>query len=216
MSITTYSELKTALADWLNRADLDQRIPDFIALAEATLNKVMRSYRMIDVTTLSIGTARKVALPSDFIDALYVQDNSDEDNPLEQVTIEQLVMLRRARLRDPGTPRFFAIVGENLEVAPTPSTSTTLELNYYAKIPALSDSNTTNWLLTHDADVYLYTALLHAVPFLHDDARLSVLENLITKQVTAAVQTNQVATFDSGRIGSFSLNKPADQAQVIG
>jgi hypothetical protein len=34
MAITTYSELKTAVADWLNRADLTSVIPDFIALAK--------------------------------------------------------------------------------------------------------------------------------------------------------------------------------------
>lgn len=215
MAIANYSDLKTAVADWLNRADLEQRIPDFIALAEATLNKVLRSTRMVTSTTLNIGTARKVALPTDFLDALYVQDNSSEDNTLEQVSVEQLVMLRRARLRSTGVPRFFAVVGRNLEVAPTPADSTTLELNYYQALPALSALNTSNWLLEYEPDIYLYTTLLHAAPFLHDDGRLAVLESMVSKQVAAAIQTNTTASFDSGRTGSFSLNKPADQARAL-
>ena len=35
MAITTYAELKTAISNWLDRTDLDDRIPEFIALAEA-------------------------------------------------------------------------------------------------------------------------------------------------------------------------------------
>ena len=34
MAISNYSELKAAIADWLNRSDLTDSIPDFIALAE--------------------------------------------------------------------------------------------------------------------------------------------------------------------------------------
>jgi hypothetical protein len=34
MSITTYAELKTAVANWLARADLTDRIPEFILMAE--------------------------------------------------------------------------------------------------------------------------------------------------------------------------------------
>ena len=35
MSISTYSELKTAVANFLARTDLTDQIPDFIQLAEA-------------------------------------------------------------------------------------------------------------------------------------------------------------------------------------
>ena len=34
MAISNYSELKTAIASWLDRTDLTDIIPDFIALAE--------------------------------------------------------------------------------------------------------------------------------------------------------------------------------------
>ena len=46
MSITTYSELKTAVANWLNRDDLTSVIPDFIALTEADMDRKIRHWRM--------------------------------------------------------------------------------------------------------------------------------------------------------------------------
>ena len=42
MAITTYAELKTAIANWLNREDLTSVIPDFISLAEADFNRKLR------------------------------------------------------------------------------------------------------------------------------------------------------------------------------
>jgi len=42
MALTTYSELKTSIADWLNRSDLTTQIADFIALTEADFNSKLR------------------------------------------------------------------------------------------------------------------------------------------------------------------------------
>lgn len=39
-------------------------------------------------------------------------------------------------------------------------------LTYFADVPALSDSNTTTWLLTKEPALYLYAALIEAAPYL--------------------------------------------------
>jgi hypothetical protein len=41
MAIGTYSELQTAVANWLGRDDLTDRIPEFIDLAEARLSRAL-------------------------------------------------------------------------------------------------------------------------------------------------------------------------------
>ena len=43
MAITNYTELKSSLADWLNRSDLTTVIPDFITLAESQFNREIRN-----------------------------------------------------------------------------------------------------------------------------------------------------------------------------
>ena len=43
MAISNYTELKTAVANWLDRDDLTDRIPEFIALAESRFNRLLRS-----------------------------------------------------------------------------------------------------------------------------------------------------------------------------
>ena len=213
MAITTYAELQTAIGDWLNRADLDQKIPDFIRLAESTLNDVFRSADMVVSSTQAI-TSGRATLPADALEIAYVQVASTEDEPLEQITPQQLTMLRRTRTRDAANPRFFAIIGRELVVTPSPSGSLSLDIDYYQRIPALTSGNTTNWLLEDAPHVYLYTSLLHATPFLMDDARYQVFNNTVSQQVMAAVKSQQTLSFDDVKSAGFSLSAPSDVASA--
>ena len=42
MSLSTYSEIKTSIANYLNRDDLTSVIPDFISLTENRLDRELR------------------------------------------------------------------------------------------------------------------------------------------------------------------------------
>ena len=211
MAITTYAELQTALGDWLNRADLDQKIPDFIRLAESTLNDVLRQADMITQSTGITITSGRATLPADALEIVYAQVGSTEDEPLEQISPQQLTMLRRTRTRDAANPRFYAIIGRQIVVTPTPS-SGTLDIDYYQRIPALTGSNTSNWLLDDAPHVYLYTSLLHATPFLMDDARYQVFQNTVSQQVMASVKSQQTLALDDMKSAGFSLSAPTDIA----
>ena len=108
MAITNYGELRTAIGDWLNRADLDQKIPDFIRLAESTLNDVLRSADMVTQTTSVTITSGRADLPADALELVYAQVAATEDEPLEQVTPQQLTMLRRTRTHAMQETRAFS------------------------------------------------------------------------------------------------------------
>lgn len=211
MAINTFATLTQAIADWLNRADLDQKIPEFITLAESTLNDIIRQADMVAQTTASI-TSGRATLPADALEIVYVEINGNEDAPLEQISPQQLTMLRRTRTRDAGDPRFFAIIGRELVVTPTPSSATSLQIDYYQRIPALTSDNTTNWLLTDHPHLYLYTSLLHATPFLMDDARYQVFNSTVSQQVMASVKSQQTLALDDMKAAGFSLSMPTDLA----
>ena len=57
MSISTYAELKTAIANFLARTDLTDQIPNFIQLAEARLSRELetRDQEKRANATLTIG-----------------------------------------------------------------------------------------------------------------------------------------------------------------
>jgi hypothetical protein len=168
---------------------------------------------MITQSTGVTITSGRATLPADALEVVYAQVASAEDEPLEQISPQQLTMLRRTRTRDAANPRFFAIVGRQIVVTPTPA-SGSLDIDYYQRIPTLvgGAEDGTNWLLTDAPHVYLYTSLLHATPFLMDDARYQVFQNTVSQQVMASVKSQQTLSLDDMKSAGFSLRAPTDLA----
>jgi hypothetical protein len=74
-----------------------------------------------------------------------------------------------------GLPANYAITGgDTLVLAPAPDTTYSIVLNYYRTIPALSDSATTNWLLTSHPDLYLAACLVEVYLLLKDETRATM------------------------------------------
>lgn len=208
MAINTLATLKTALGNWLERSDISQRAEEFIALATSTLNLVIRDTRMVshDSVTIASGT-RYGTVPATMLEPIFLT-SSDADLPLDQVSIQQLIQLRR-QMTQPGQPNFYAMVGRRVEVCPVPASEVTLELSHYKEIPALVNDGDTNWLLTYRPDVYLYTALLHASSYLKDDQKVALFQNMVAQQVQAAIQSQSTIQLDSKEAGP-TMNAPRD------
>lgn len=181
MALSTYSELQTAVGSWLNRSDLDTNIPDFIALAESSFNRVLRTRNQITRATSSVAE-QFVALPSDLLELHNIQLNTSPVKRLQQVTMTKADDLKSS-ISTSGTPAYFALTGSNIELIPTPDASQTLEIVYYATITALSDVNTSNWLLTSYPDIYLYGTLVQAEPYLMNDERMGTWGALLGKAI---------------------------------
>lgn len=177
MALTTYSELKTSVADWLNRTDLTAVVPDFISLAEAQIERTLRTRQMIVRSQADIDTEYS-ATPADFLETKSIKLNTTPVTALQFESIDAMEMLKGTTYPAAGKPRLFTIVGGQIRVLPVPDAAYRAELIYYAKLSKLSDANTTNWLLTQAPDVYLYGALVQASPYLKDDARITVWASL--------------------------------------
>ena len=165
MALTSYSTLKTAVANWLNRTDLSDEIADdFIALTEADFNSKLRIRKMITQTTITIDSETE-SLPSGFLQVrnFYILSGSTK-YPLRYITPSQMDQLRGTSTS--GTSQSYTILGDTLRFSPKPDSSYTGYLNYYKSFDALSDTNTSNWILTNHPAIYLYGSLYHASNFL--------------------------------------------------
>jgi hypothetical protein len=202
MALTTYAELKTSIGDWLNRADLTAVIPDFISLAEAQVERTLRTRQMIVRANASFD-AQYGAVPSDFLETKSLKlTSTNPETPLQFLSIDALDN-EMTKYTASGKPKFFGVVGGQFRIVPTPDSNYTTELTYYAKLTKLSSSVSSNWLLASSPDIYLYGALLQAAPYLQDDARIQTWATLYER----ALNDSQTADDRSASSGGALLTR---------
>lgn len=172
MALGNYTELKDAMADWLVRSDLTDRIPDFISLAEGQFNRNIRHRSMMARADATLTASEGyIALPSDYRQMITLTLETDPRcvlNPMNKLDQD-----RRAG-NQTGKPRMYYVVGDEIRFGPAPDSDYGVGILYYQDIPALSDTQTNNWLLTGFPDIYLYGSLIHSAPYLRDDNRVQL------------------------------------------
>ena len=174
MAITTYAELQTATANWLDRTDLTSRIPEFIELAEANFNRVIRQPDMVAKDDSFSIAGRYTTLPTDTLEIIRIVVDLTPVIVLEYLTPEE-ISERRIVMSSTGKPYYFTTIGgatNQLEVLPSPDSTYTSSIVYYTRIAALSDGATSNWLLAAHPDIYLFGTLVAAEPYLKNDERM--------------------------------------------
>jgi hypothetical protein len=85
-----------------------------------------------------------------------------------------------------GAPLFYADYDyENWIVSPTPDAAYPFEVLVYQLLPLLDDSSQTNWLTEYAPQLLLYAALLEATPFLKNDERIGVWQQMYDRSAQA-------------------------------
>ena len=181
MALSNYTELQSSLANWLNRSDLTTEIAnDFIVLTEKDFNSKLRVRKQISQTTITVN-AETANLPTGFLQVrdFYILVGSEKYS-LTYMTPPQMDQIRGTSMT--GIPRVYTILGDTFRFSPKPDTTYTGTLNYYKSFDALSDSNTTNYILTNHPAIYLYGSLYHAANFLGgvEPARLQQWQGMYT------------------------------------
>jgi hypothetical protein len=179
--IANYRDLQDAVADWLNRADLNVRIPTFIYLGE---RKIFRRYRApnnektitfrmrenpsyysggSNSSGVELGLTDTFDLPADYLETLTLQAGGF---PLERVSLTEMQSLRQGSPRE-GQTRKYARERRRMLLWPRPDSDTDFRLIYYADLSGgfVSDSSDNDVLRTAP-DLYLYASLVQAEPFL--------------------------------------------------
>ena len=206
MAITTYAELQAAAANWLVRADLTQRIPEFIALAEARLNRVLRArLAESEVPLAATVGVRTIPLPAGFAEplALWLVSGS------ERVALRFVEPSLTAASGLAGRPCSWSIDGANLAFDRPCDQAYGVVLRMLTKF-ALSDAAPTNGLLAGAPDAYLFATLCEAGPFLRDDALAGAYEARLARAI--AELNSKDARARAARTLATELPRRADGA----
>lgn len=171
--ITDYDSLVSEIEDWLHRNDVNAAAKTAIQLFESRWNRTMKAVDMEERQTALTGD-EYLGLPSGFIAMRNLQLNTSHG--------KVPISIKPPRWIDdnydsttPGEPEVAAIVGGELQLAPAPDQEYTIEMSFYTGLTALSDSNSTNWLLDLFPDLYFWGSLWAVFGYTMNDARAQMV-----------------------------------------
>lgn len=182
--MTNYDELVKKVIKQSFRTDLGTEIADFIKLAEIEMynnqNEALIVRDMETIQTTATSTGRFLALPDNYESSRSVRLTTDYGE-LRYQTPEQI-----QRYQYTGQPRFFTIVGNEIEFDRVPDSNYTIEVQCYVRPTDLSVTNQTNTILTKYPNIYLYGALAQLYIYTQDDQQAVKYDNLFTNAIKGA------------------------------
>lgn len=174
MALQSFSDLKTAIANQLDRTDLTDNIPDFITLTEERISNTLRVRCMEERSQMTtVADKDHYGLPTDWIQARHIKvvnGRGGVDRDLEYLTPEAFdIKMARLYGASGGEPRYYTILGNEIRYGPMPQGGKTIEILYYAKPQALSNTHTSNNILNTYPSIYLYGATLEGKIYVEDN-----------------------------------------------
>ena len=190
MAIATYADLKTKVASWGRRAGNSTfvaEVPDIIALAEARLNRELGAVETdssrtgtVDSRSISI-SALSIVEPI----ALWVADPSDENERL----VQKQAPANLAYVDSSGRPSQWCMDSQtNIKLDRPCDLPYAFRFRFRERF-ALSDSVTTNWLLTNHFDVYLAASLMWGAGYREDWPNGAAFKSMLDEGLRSVQRT---------------------------
>ena len=195
MALSTYSELLSTVANYLNRDDLTTLIPTFITLTENRLNRELRvrANMVRAITTTTAGQAF-YDFPSDLIELRNITyDNNSQSHALRYLSPESVS--REYGTVVSGQPRAYTNLGNDLKLVPSPDAAYSISINYYSQLRSLSDSVTTNDVLTQYPSLYLFGACLEGAIYLNDTEQTNRFGSVFQKALDDVQRAEEAARY---------------------
>lgn len=204
MALSTYSELQTTVANYLNRDDLTTLIPTFITLTENRLNRELRvRANMVRATTTTTAGQAFYDLPTDLIELRNITyDNNSQSHALRYLSPESVSREYGTVLS--GQPRAYTNLGNDLKLTPVPDAAYTISINYYSQLRSLGDSVPTNDVLAEYPSLYLYGSCLEGAIYLNDTDQTNRFGSVFQKALDDVQRAEEAARY-SGTVMTTSI-----------
>jgi hypothetical protein len=160
-----------------------EQLPRLINLAERRIARELKVQGFINIVsgTLQSGVA-VYDKPDRWRDTVSINIGTGVDNNTRKVLFTRAYEYLLSYWPDrtaTDRPLFYADYDySHWLIAPTPDADYPFEVLYYELPPLLDDAVQTNWLTEYAPQLLLYGTLLEATPFLKNDERIPVWQNM--------------------------------------
>jgi hypothetical protein len=191
---TTFTTLKEDIRRYLERGFtlasdqiVYEQIPRLINLAERRIARELKIEGLINVLTGTLSPGLAV-YPKPDRWRTTVSFNFGIGSEYNQLFPRSYEYVRSywPNREETDVPLFYAEYDyNNWIIAPTPDQAYPFEVLVYQLLPLLDESNQTNWLTDYAPQVLLYASLLEATPFLKNDERIPVWQQMYDRSAQA-------------------------------
>jgi len=160
-----------------------QQIPRLINLAERRIARELKIQGFINVVSGTLQTGVSVyAKPDRWRDTVSINIGTGTNNNTRKVVFARAYEYLLSYWPDrtaTDQPEYYSDYDySHWLYAPTPDADYPFEVLYYELPPLLDDAVQTNWLTEYAPQLLLYGTLLEATPFLKNDERIPVWQNM--------------------------------------
>ena len=186
----TFATLKEDVQRYLERGAtlasdpiVYEQIPRLINLAERRIARELKVQGFINVVTTTLNQGQSVYdKPDRWRDTISINIGTGATSSTRKVLFTRDYEYLRSYWPDESQtsePIFYSDYDYNhWLIAPTPDDAYPIEILYYELPPLLDDSTQTNWLTEYAPQLLLYGTLLEATPFLKNDERIGVWQQM--------------------------------------
>ena len=180
MALTNYTDLVSTVESYLARSDLTSVIPTFVMLAQQRMSRDLRTREMLKIATTTAADST-VELPTDFLEMREIHFQGNPPITLEYESPDKF--FRDLLTTTSGLPYYYTILAYELQFAPAPDSSKTLQMLYYAEPTFVSTTTASNLYLANYPDALLYATLAEAEPYLMNDGRIQVWATMYDRAI---------------------------------
>tara|TARA_Y100001937_G_C7106334_1_gene325204 strand:+ start:1091 stop:1714 length:624 start_codon:yes stop_codon:yes gene_type:complete len=185
--MSTFSQLQTDIKNYMedDGTEFSTSLTQFISNTELKLSRDLSTPEFKrKVTSAFTANDPFLTMPTDLVTLEHLQVIDSNVRTMLQLKSDEYITEFWPNRTSTGVPRYYTYFDTStIYVAPTPSSNLSLELSYKRRLPALSSSNTSNFLTTDAYDALLYGCLIEASLFNRNDKLVQYYTELYKKAV---------------------------------
>lgn len=196
-----YAGLQAAVLNWAAKSDSGTvaEVPNFVLFAEDSFNHGMPERGIAPLRVREMQTRATItmtdgagSLPADYLQYQSARSMTSTPRSLSYATDTYTDYAYPDSAS--GLSNTFTISGVT-GINVFPLSGSDVDLVYYAKIPALSITNTTNWLLRKMPALYLHGALMHLGMFNRDNELIQRSQAMVASMIDGLNMTDVMGSY---------------------
>ena len=168
--MTTLAILTTDVTDYVDRADLDAKIPLFSKLARIRLERQYPRARLLELKNTQPVVNNVFQIPTDAISISQVSLISGNNTTILTRRDEKFVRSNVSSLKYYYRQQNLGYLGSN------PAPSSIVEIDYFQQQPDLVNPADTNEWVLQAYDVIFWATIMQAALFLKDDEEIQIAQ----------------------------------------